>query len=305
MARPSRHIASRPRRSSPGRAFQPEQITSSDNSWLKRFRSALGGKNERGDAAIGIEGVRLVEEAIRSAIPVEAILVSQSGRKHLERIAGRLNDGARVLATTDPIFDALAGTETPQGIAALVRPQRASFDDLVAGPGEPLIAVLVGVQDPGNVGTIVRAAEALGASGVATCGSDSLQTARVFAPKTVRASAGAAFRLPIAEGLSPAILQTQLRMAGVRALAATSNESAQDAIAPWEADFRGPAAIFIGNEGAGLPAAIERQADDRIRIPLHTVNGESVESLNAASAASILLYEAARQRAEAKREPSA
>lgn len=281
------------------RARQPESVTGRDNRWLKRFRAALSGHTETGDPVLGIEGLRLVEEAIRSAIPVEAILVSETGRKHLTRIARSLDPSMRLLATTDSVFENLAATETPQGIAALVRPRRASFDDLLQGTGAPLIVVLVGVQDPGNVGTILRAAEALGASGVAACRSDSLGTARVFSPKVARASAGAVFRLPVTEGLSSPVLQTQLRVAGVRILAATSSASDSGVVAPWEADLRGPIALFIGNEGAGLPVNVENAADARIRIPLAAVRGthhESVESLNAATAAAVLLYEAARQR---------
>jgi TrmH family RNA methyltransferase len=295
---PSAHTVSN------ARTRQPETITGRDNRWLKRFRAALAGRAEPTEGALGIEGARLVEEALRSGIPVEAILVSETGRKHLARVNSKLDTVTRLLATTDALFAHVAATETPQGIAALVRPPRASFDDLLRGAGAsrenvPLIVVLVGLQDPGNVGTILRAAEALGASGVAACRSESLGTAHLFSPKVVRASAGAIFRLPATEGVSASIFQAQLRVAGVRMLAATSATDTSDSIAPWQADLSGPVALFIGNEGAGLPREIERSADVRIRIPLAGVRGnagESVESLNAASAAAILLYEAARQR---------
>ncbi len=277
-------------------------MTGKENAWLKRFRTAFAGRAEKEGGAISIEGARLVEEALRSAIPVDAILVSDSGRKHLARIGPMLPQSARLLATSDRIFAQLADTETPQGIAALVRPRRASFDDLLRGPGSPLIVVLVGIQDPGNVGAILRTAEALGASGGASCKADSLGTAHVFSSKVIRASAGAAFRFPVAEGISLPILLTQLRMSGIRVVAASSHVADATASSPWQADFRGPIALLIGNEGAGLPAEIERAADARVCIPLaepHGIQGESVESLNAATAAAVLLYEAARQRAEA------
>jgi TrmH family RNA methyltransferase len=288
--------------SSAARATQPEWVTGKDNVWLKRFRAAFAGRLEKDGGAISIEGVRLVEEALRSAIPMDAILVSESGRKHLARISPTLAPTARLLATSDRIFESLADTESPQGIAALVRPLRASYDDLLRGPGAPLVVVLVGIQDPGNVGTILRTAEALGASGVAACKSDSLGTAHIFSPKVIRASAGAAFRFPVVDGLSLPILQAQLRVAGIRVIAASSHVSDADSLAPWQTDLRGPVALLIGNEGAGLPVEVERAADSRVRIPLaepHGLRGGSVESLNAATAAAVLLYEAARQRADA------
>jgi RNA methyltransferase, TrmH family len=311
MPRAPRPPLSSPRnatRTSSGR--QPESISARENHWLKRFRTALAGPPASGEITLGIEGVRLVEEALRSNIKVEAILVSESGRKHLGRIIPRIGRETRLLATSDALFNSLAATETTQGVAAIVWPRRATLDDLFGGTisvgsaakanNATLIVVLVGVQDPGNVGTILRTAEALGATGVAACRSNSIGTAHIFSPKVVRSSAGAAFRLPVAEGISTAILQTQMRAAGVRMLAATS--SADDsAVTPWQADLCGPVALFIGNEGAGLPPGVIQSSDLRVRIPLAMARGietESVESLNAASAAAILLYEAACQRGD-------
>jgi RNA methyltransferase, TrmH family len=151
------------------------------------------------------------------------------------------------------------------------------------------------------VGTILRTAEAMGATGVAACRHNSLGTAHVFSPKVVRASAGAAFRLPIAEGISTTLVQTRMRAMGVRMLAATSSPADGSTVTPWQADMSGAIAIFIGNEGAGLPEEVVQGADVRVRIPLATargLEGENIESLNAASAAAILLYEAACQRGD-------
>jgi RNA methyltransferase, TrmH family len=282
-------------------------LASAENCWLKKFREALAGKSA---GISGIEGARIVEEALRSSSAVEAILVSESGRKHLERIQSLLPAETRLLATTDKLFDRLAATETPQGIAALVQAHAATFDDLLSGPGTPLLVVLVGVQDPGNVGTIIRTAEALGASGIATCRAGSLGTAHPFSPKVLRASAGSAFRLPILDGVATAVLQAQLKIMQVTSFAAISGgePAAPDSLPPWHADLRGPVAFFVGNEGAGLPADVEAAVDARIRIPLAEARGSAgrrVDSLNAATAASILLYEAARQRATAARDSSA
>jgi TrmH family RNA methyltransferase len=312
--------APRPPRSSPRNAArtssgrQPESISARENHWLKRFRIALAGPPASGEITLGIEGARLVEEALRSNIKVEAVLVSESGRKHLARIIPRIGRETRLLATTDALFQNIAATETPQGVAAIVWPRRAVLTDLFGGKvssnglakanSATLIVVLVGLQDPGNVGTILRTAEALGATGVAACRSNSIGTAHIFSPKVVRASAGAVFRLPVAEGVSTAILQTEMRASGIRMLAATSSQS-DDAVTPWHADMSGPIAIFIGNEGAGLPAEVVQSADLRVRIPLAMSRGmefESVESLNAASAAAIMLYEAVCQRGDSKSE---
>jgi TrmH family RNA methyltransferase len=270
------------------------RIESRENPWLKRFRAALRGNHPPAEGVLGLEGPHLVEEALRAGLPVEAILVSAWGERHLEELRPWLGPASQILRTTDKLFDAVAATETPQGIAALVTPRAASFEDLVRGVA--LVVVLVGVQDPGNVGTIVRAAEAFGATGVAACPADKdCGTANPLGPKALRASAGSALRLPILRAAAAPILLAQLRVAGVRSFAAVSQHprGGETVLLPWEAGLRRPCALLIGNEGAGLPAEVERSADSRIRIPLE---GE-VESLNAAMAATSLLYEAARQRA--------
>jgi len=232
---------------------------------------------------IGVEGVRLVDEALRSGLEVAAVLVSASGEHHLERLTTPLGPAVSLLRTSDRLFASVADTETPQGIAALVRPHRATFDDVLRG-GTPLVVVLVGVQDPGNAGTILRSAEAFGATGAVACRG----ATNPLAPKALRASAGSALRLPVLTGVSVPTLLAQLRVAGVRLYAATLSSGAL----PGETDLRGPAALLIGNEGAGLPPEVERSADALIRIPL----AAGVDSLNAAVAAAVLLYEAARQR---------
>jgi RNA methyltransferase, TrmH family len=272
-----------------------ETLASRENHWLKRFRAALRVGEASAGGCVGVEGARLVEEILRSGLAVEAVLVSASGERHLERLEQWIEPGVRVLRTSDRLFASVADTQTPQGVAALVRPRAVAFDDLVRGL--PLVVVLVGVQDPGNVGTILRAAEAFGATGAATCSSGSTGSANPLAPKALRASAGSALRLPVIHGVAVPILLAQLRMAGVRLYAASpergkATAGTQPAFSPWEADLRGPAALLVGNEGAGLPAEVERSADALVRIPL----AANVDSLNAAVAASVLLYEAARQR---------
>lgn len=296
------------RRSAPlsGKSSQAV-ITSRDNRWLKRFRAALAGERSD-DGVAGVEGVRLVEAALGSGLPVESVLLSESGARHLPRVASLVDPAVPVLRTTDKLFAGVADTRAPQGIAALVRPRQATIEQCLAGTA--LVVVLVGVQDPGNVGTIVRTAEALGATGVLTCPADRIGTADPFAPKALRASAGSALRLPIVRGISATVLLAQLRMSRVNVYAAvaTTNVSSNDSnrktyavnsplLLPWDVDWKNPAAILIGNEGAGLPAEVERSADSRVYIPQAAAAAPvGLESLNAAMAAGALLYEAMRQR---------
>jgi RNA methyltransferase, TrmH family len=280
-------------------------ITSRENKWLKIFRAALRGTGPAAGEPIGVEGPKLVEDALRSGLEAEALLVGESGEaSELERIlraAGESEAGiprARVMRTTDKLFASVAGTETPQGVAALFVQPAWGFDDVLRGAAgvdgafrgdAALVAVMAAVQDPGNVGTIVRSAQAFGATGVVT----TRGSADPWSPKSLRASAGAGLRFPVLRGMAIPVLLAQLRVAGVKIVAASSHSAGvSGAGKTTAADLREAVAIFIGNEGAGLPREIEHAADARISIPMNA----GVESLNAAVAASVVLYEAARQR---------
>jgi RNA methyltransferase, TrmH family len=294
----------------------PAILSSRDNRWLKTFRMALRGGLPTESGCVGVEGVRLVEEALCSGCRIEAVLFSETGERHHERLApliDRPEIAFPLLRTTDRLFEGLADTEHPQGVAALVQPRTTSFDELLRTPPSacaPLLVVLAGVQDPGNVGTIIRTAAAFGATGAVTSASGQSGTASPFSPKALRASAGAALHLPILPGMSLPILLTQLRIANVRTLASSAHgkelppsvgaqhvapqlgEIAAPVLSPWEVDWCEPVALLVGNEGIGLPEEVERSADARIRIPM----AHGVDSLNAAAAAAVLFYEAARQR---------
>jgi RNA methyltransferase, TrmH family len=277
-------------------------ITSRENKWLKKFRAALRGRGPEQGEPIGLEGPKLIEEAIRAGLEAEALLVSDAGERELEgvlRAASETEPGiprSGILRTTDKLFAGVAGTETPQGVAGLFRAREWGFEDVLRGPatregafrGEPaLVVVMAGVQDPGNVGTIVRSAEAFGATGaVAARG-----TADPWSPKALRASAGSALRLPVLRGVALAVLLAQLKMAGLKIFATKAASEAREI----RQDLTQPCAIFIGNEGAGLPAEVPSAADGTIAIPM----SEQVESLNAGIAAAVVLYEAARQRRNA------
>jgi len=276
-------------------------LTSRDNRWLKEFRMTLRGGLPTENGFVGVEGVRLVEEALRSGCAIRAVLFSASGQRYHERLApGMARPEMRfaMLRTTDRLFAGLADTERPQGIAALVKPRETSFDDLLRTADSacaPLVVVLAGVQDPGNVGAILRTAAAFGGTGGVAASSGVSGTASPFSPKALRASAGVALHLPILDRMSLAILLTQFKMAGVRTLASSvrpPRDDHQPLLAPWEVDWCQPTAVLVGNEGTGLPEEIERSADARIHIPI----APGVESLNAAAAAAVVFYEAARQR---------
>lgn len=279
-------------------------ITSRDNRWLRQFRAALRGAGPTPDEPIGVEGPKLVEDALRSGIEAEALLFSESGESAAAPIlaaAGESDAGisrSRILKTTDKLFSQIAGTEAPQGVAALFRQPVWGLEDVLRGPGDmressPLVVVLTAIQDPGNVGTIVRSAEAFGATGIVA----SRGTADPWSPKAIRASAGAVLRLPLLRGMATPVLMAQLRIAGIKVFAASSHpegNGGKGAGSQLAANLREPAALFIGNEGSGLPVEVARSADAFIAIPM----SETVESLNAGVAASIILYEAARSRGQ-------
>lgn len=308
----------------PSRAAATDIITSRENRWLKEFRVALRGGLATPSGAVGVEGVRLVEEALTSGCPVEAVLFSESGERYRDRLAplvGRPETGFSVLRTTDRLFEGIADTEHPQGVAALVVPRASTLEQMVKArtveavaepafrggpfpetqqkqkPCAALLVVLAGVQDPGNVGTIVRTAAAFGATGIVTAASGQSGTASPFAPKAMRASAGAALHLPILTGMALAVLLTQLKLLGIRTVASCAHQSDEkdsDVRAPWQIEWCEPTALLVGNEGAGLPEDIVHAADTRIHIPMAT----QVESLNAAAASAVVLYEAYRQRSQ-------
>jgi len=275
-------------------------LSSRDNRWLKEFRLTLRGGLATEDGYIGVEGARLVEEALGSGCAIRAVLLSESGERYRERLApliARPELAFPVLRTSDRLFEGIADTEHPQGVAALVHPRETRIEELCSAAGgayQPLIVVLAGVQDPGNVGTILRTAAAFGATGAVTAATGQSGTASPYSPKALRASAGAALHLPIVVGMSLGILLAQLKLKGIRTLATCVHDGVTGSVplTPWEVDWCAAVALLVGNEGAGLPEEVVHSADARIHIPMAT----QVESLNAAAAAAVLFYESYRQR---------
>lgn len=257
-------------------------IASAQNSLVKELRRAFSRGELTADGHCAIEGLRIAEEAIRSGLRFRAVFFRESATSAAERLLPQIGAHVETISLPDAVFDSALATENPQGVAALVKLKSFTLEDVLRAPA-PLVVVAAGLQDPGNLGTIVRSAEAFGATGVVVAE----KTVSYVSPKTVRASAGSVFRLPIVQmAIAEAI--PGLRQAGLRLLATSSHKGT----AADEAGLSGKFALFIGNEGAGLGREVLKEMDDIIAIP----HSPKVESLNAGIAASILLYEAARQR---------
>jgi TrmH family RNA methyltransferase len=183
----------------------------------------------------------------------------------------------------DRLFGQVAQTQNPQGIAALVELPSHNLDTILGGH-DLLLLVACGLQDPGNLGTLMRSAAAFGASALLTLN----ETVSPFNPKAVRSSAGAIFRLPVLAGLAVNELVHRLRAAQVRIVAADRHSPSP----LHEADLRGALAILVGREASGLPPEIFREASRLLSIPIRP----GMDSVNVATAAGVFLYEAARQR---------
>jgi TrmH family RNA methyltransferase len=266
------------------------RIEGRHNPLIKQLRLAFSRAEltEGGDCAI--EGLRILEEAIRSGLRFSAVFFRESAQERAERLLPQIGAQVETLLLPDKLFDSLVPSESPQGVAALVRLKTFSIDDLIERTQVGPMIGLAGLQDPGNLGTILRSAEAFGCAGIAL----GEGTVSVYNSKVVRASAGSVFRLPMIHGhgkVAAAKLKDvvgKLRSQGVRLLATSSHKG----MPLDQADLKSAAAIFFGNEGSGLPRDLMAEMDEVVVIP----HSEQVESLNAGVAASIVLYEAARQR---------
>ncbi len=258
------------------------RIASRQNPLLKELRRAFA----RGELVAGghcaIESVRMVEEAIRSGLRFRAVFFAESADDAARRLLPQIGSQVETLALSDDVFVATVATESPQGVAALVKLKDLDLEDALR-PQPPLLLVACGIQDPGNLGTMLRSAEAFGASGVLL----GEQTVSALNPKAVRAAAGSLFRLPVLRTKLAEVIP-QLRERGVRLVASSSHRGGR----LDQADLSGPLAIFVGSESAGLPKDVLKQMAEVVAIP----QTPQVDSLNAAVAASILLYEASRKR---------
>jgi TrmH family RNA methyltransferase len=261
----------------------PEAVQSRANPLYKRLR-ALVLRGATSETCL-LEGPKLVLEALGAGLRIEEAAAAPraertpAGRRALEALAAT---GVTVRRLSEDLLGSLSEAETAQGLLAVAG--RPTFVEAAVFAGTPLVLVADSVQNPGNLGGLLRSAEAAGATGaLLTAG-----TADPFSWKALRGSMGSAFRLPHVRGGTLADVLDLLGRRGVPAFAtAKDGELRYD-----EADLRGPAAILVGGEGAGLPPAARARAAARLRVPVRP----PVESLNVGVAAALVLFEAARQR---------
>lgn len=263
------------------------KITSRDNSLLRRARAVRDGKL---DASIFVEGLRLSEEALASKLKIEVVIYSDNiARKPraADLIAKLAEVCDKLASVSEQLLESVSYTKTPQGIVLLaVRPasDEASFE--IKQPASPLLVVMHGINNPVNVGAILRTAEAAGVTGaIATS-----NTSDPFSPKALRGAMGSAFRLPIWRGPAYANALEWCAARGIR----TVGSSVRAPKLFSEIDWRRATALIVGPESDGLSSAELAAVDETVRIPM----AGAVESLNVAVATGVVLYEAARQKAK-------
>lgn len=262
-------------------------ITSKSNPRIKEIRLLTQAKYRHAQGEYFLEGVRLVEEALRQAVPVLKIAYSprlektERGAELLSRAREKIPD-AEWLCISDEVMATLSDTQSHQGILAVLKKQERSLEELWQKEG--MILLLCGLQDPGNLGTIFRLADAGGGGGLILSGG----TIDPYNPKVVRASMGSLLRVPFLQDQDMNKCLGKLRSQGYRIWAAVVRGEPSF----WEVDFSKPTAVLFGQEGAGLPEDLMKSADGWFTIPMAAY----VDSLNVAMAAGLVIYEAFRQK---------
>jgi TrmH family RNA methyltransferase len=259
------------------------RIEGRHNTLVKELRRAFARAELTPDGYCAIEGLRILEEAIRSGLRFRAVFFNETAAVRAERLLSQLGAQVETLVLPDKLFASIVPSDSPQGVAALARWKEFSLEDVLAKSQSGPMLAIAGVQDPGNLGTILRSAEAFGAGGIVL----GEGTVSPFNPKVVRASAGSVFRLPLARAkLSEAL--DQMKELSLRLVATASHKGT-----PLDqAKLSVPLAIFVGSEGAGVSRDLMKAMDEVVAIP----QAPQVDSLNVGVAASIVLYEVARQR---------
>jgi TrmH family RNA methyltransferase len=260
------------------------RISSRQNPIVARFRDAA--RHPGATVALVLDGPHLVATALDVGLAIEVAAVAERvvSDPEVAALTGRLSAaGSRVLTVTDRVLDAMSPVQRPSGLVALgARPDAAAGQLVVPAPA--LVFVAVQVQDPGNVGALVRAADAAGATGVITTrgGADP------FGWKALRGSMGSALRLPVWSDVTLVAVERFAEVHDLQVLEATT----RDGLLPDQAALDRPTAILLGGEGHGLSVDARALAVEKVKIPMR----EGVESLNVATAAALLAYEARRQR---------
>lgn len=263
------------------------RISSRSNATIQRVRRLnTDAAFRRSEGALIAEGVRLIEEAVAAASEAEHLLVSprltvsEKGRSLKALLEEK---GLPLIETTDGVLDSISDAETSQGILGVFRSPALTTMPRAASPIEFWV-VAWGLQDPGNVGTLMRTADAAGADLFVTIAG----TADPVSPKAVRASAGSVFRLPLVRGIPPGQLLDEAHARGVRLF----GTDPADGVPYFDGDYGGPIGFAFGREGEGLPPAVTERLHRTVTIPMRA----GVESLNVAAAAAVVLFEAARRR---------
>ena len=235
-----------------------------------------------------VEGFRELTRAVAARLPIEDLYVCPElylGENERALVEGaRIHCGAKILPVTAPVFEKIAYRDRPEGLLAVAPQPRRSLDDLTPS-AVPFYVIACAIEKPGNLGTILRSADAAGCDGVIVCD----RCTDIFNPNVVRASIGTLFSLPVAESTSDEVLPW-LRQHGIRAVA-TSPDSEQSI---WDADLQGAVAIVVGSEQFGLAEPWLTGTDLQVRIPMQG----AIDSLNAATATSVVLFEVLRQRSK-------
>ena len=261
-------------------------ISSRQHPIVRSFRELARTSDPTGTRVL-LDGAHVVRDAAAAGLELEAVAIAASRSSSTEEalLARTLHArGARVLTVNDQTFAAMSPVRTPSGVIAIGRRRPVEADEICRGRGQ-LVLVAVDVQDPGNLGALVRAAEAGGVSGVIACG----ESANPFSWKAIRGSMSSVLRVPVAAGLTADDALRLARQHERRIVAAVPREGAD----PDAVNWRGRVALVLGGEGAGLSAQVLAQADQLVTIPMDP----PVESLNLAVAGAILVYAARRQRA--------
>ena len=259
-----------------------ETISSRQNPVVKRFRDV--GRGGSRDWML-LDGEHLLDEALTAGVRVDvAAFANGMAEGRLAALAARTaRAGTTTIGVTDPVLAAMSPVRQPSGVVALAERRPATIDEVLERT-PPMVLMLSQVQDPGNVGAIIRAAEACGATGIVAAEG----TADPFGWKALRGAMGSTFRLRVAAGHSLADAVGRARAAGLRVFAT----AARDGRPLAACDLRGPSAVLFGGEGHGLSPDLLDASDERLTVPMRP----PVESLNVAVAAALVLYEAARQR---------
>lgn len=260
-------------------------ITSKENSVIKHLRSLSEPKYRQKGKAFLIEGVKMVEEALRDNLGVKMVVAAPSLVQHHGKGVLKLAESrsVEVIWISERLLDMIAESKTPQPVMAVVRMKEHTEQELLAHSSR-FIVVAHQLQDPGNLGTIIRTAEAVGASGVAV----TPNTVDPFNAKAIRASMGSILHLPIVHVGDVSVFIKKCTQNGFQTVATVLTGEKTH----FDIDLTKPTAVILGQEGAGLPQDLIADIDFRVRIPM----AETIDSLNVATAAAVILYEALRQK---------